>query len=277
VGVDRAGEQFLEACAAAGVPFGRMLTLGRQELLSAGTWADGYLRGLGASSVTTLDASSFEGADVVADLNRPLPAELRRTFDTVLDGGTVEHVFDVATALRSTLDAVAVGGHYLAISPADGWPGHGFYQLSPELYFRILSPDWGFRIRGAFVAELRRKPRWHRVADPAEIGRRGQWLIGRRTYTCVVAQRLRAIDLTERTVQQSDYTARWDGAAPDGAGGGPSGLRGLVWRAVPQAARRAYGELRQHHRDRLRDAAFTRVSATALAASISPADDRIRR
>src|SRR5262249_38979122 len=158
-------------CAGRGVDFSRTVMLGRQELARGG-YAESLFQELGARSVDSVDASEFEGASIVADLNKPLASDLRRRFTPVLHGGTPEHVFDVATALRSCADLVEQAGHYIAVSPANNWAGHGFYQFSPELFFRFLSTESGFRLRGTFLAELGPRQRWYRVPDARELGKR---------------------------------------------------------------------------------------------------------
>ena len=52
----------------------------------------------------------------------------------VVDGGTLEHVYDVPQAIRNILLMLRVGGIFLAESPVNGHAGHGCYQLSPEFY-----------------------------------------------------------------------------------------------------------------------------------------------
>src|SRR5574341_140267 len=56
---------------------------------------EAFLRLLGAETVQAMDVSDHEGAQIIHDLNRPIPPSLRGRFDMVLDGGTLEHVFDV--------------------------------------------------------------------------------------------------------------------------------------------------------------------------------------
>src|SRR4051812_42181779 len=54
-----------------------------------GTYADRFLRcGLETSQLEVIDASPYEGATIVHDLNTPLPIELVARFDAVIDGGT---------------------------------------------------------------------------------------------------------------------------------------------------------------------------------------------
>jgi hypothetical protein len=48
------------------------------------------------------------------------------------------------------MDLLKVGGTFVASTPANYFMGHGFYQFSPELFFRLFCPENGFRL-----AELR--------------------------------------------------------------------------------------------------------------------------
>jgi SAM-dependent methyltransferase len=276
VGIDAASAQFLAACRDGGVDYSRTITLGRQQMLDGSGYAEGFLGALGAEHVDSLDASAFEGATVVADLNHDLPAELRRRYSAVIDAGTLEHVFDLATALRSVLDLVAPNGHYIAISPANNWPGHGFYQFSPELLFRVLSPDAGFRIRGAFVIEHRSKPRWLTVADPAAVGERVAWRNRHRTSLAVVAQRVRIVDLATFVPQQSDYAARWETSAEPVGSGPTHTLKRLVWRAAPSPARHVYEAYVRRRRDSFDERYFRPIQASELALQIAPsAQDQV--
>ena len=268
MGLDSTSVRFLHACMRSGVDFTRTLTLGRQQMLESGEPADAFLQQLGAETVDSLDASSFEGATIIADLNRPLPAELEGSYTAVVDAGTLEHVFDVARAVRSTAGTVAVGGHYIAISPANNWPGHGFYQFSPELMFRMLSPAAGFEVRGAFVIEHRREARWFAVADPERVGSRVAWRSGQRASLAVVAQRTRICDLYDYVPQQSDYASRWGDEGAGGTGAPTGRLKEQVWRVAPPTARRVYESVIHARQERFDPRFFTRVDASGLASYI---------
>ncbi len=59
----------------------------------------------------SVDATSYEGATDQHDLNEGLPGRFRGRFDAVIDGGTLEHVFNLPVALKASMDAVKVGGY----------------------------------------------------------------------------------------------------------------------------------------------------------------------
>src|SRR4051794_39170398 len=115
MGLDINAVQFLVAARKQGVDFGQVLMLGRQSLnvfpaklarvleqeglpsesfrtaSSECAYAEPLFRSLGAKQVDALDASDFEGATLIHDLNLPLGDKFRERFDVVYDGGTLEH------------------------------------------------------------------------------------------------------------------------------------------------------------------------------------------
>ena len=132
----------------------------RHLLTESAGYCESLLRRLGALRADSMDISGYENCTVVHNLNEPLPRSLRQRYGLVLDGGTLEHVFDYPTAVRNALDAVRVGGHFAAIAPVNGYAGHGFYQLSPELFYRVLSPANGFRMVCALLKPLHWRSQW---------------------------------------------------------------------------------------------------------------------
>ena len=237
MGLNRRAIAFLSASRTLGVSFEQTLTIGRQNL-----WADerrivaafkesgfvitsseareiavggaGYaellLRRLGATRIDSLDASDYEGSTITHDLNEPFPGHLRRRYSVVLDAGSLEHVFNFPEALRGCLSAVRVGGHFIAITPANNFFGHGFYQFSPELYHRVLSRANGFRVSCVLVRAERRLARWYAVTDPAAHGRRITLSGGFPSLLYVVGRRIDDGDALDVFPQQSDYAASWE-------------------------------------------------------------------
>lgn len=93
-----------------------------------------------------MDISAYENADIIFDLNNnELPDELKNRFDYILDGGTTEHVFDYAQALRNVVKMLKVGGKVFHYIPATGWTNHGYYSLSPSLLADFYQTN-GFRV-----------------------------------------------------------------------------------------------------------------------------------
>ena len=56
-----------------------------------------------------IDFQLYEGSEIIVDLNEELPAELHEKYDIVFDGGSLEHVFDIALALQNLARAVTMG------------------------------------------------------------------------------------------------------------------------------------------------------------------------
>lgn len=251
MGIETHDVEFLVEARRLGVDFARTLTIGRQEvkvadadlarLLGPGPvpssrFAEPLFERLGATTVDSLDASPYEGATIVHDLNEPVDPSLHGRYTAVYDGGSLEHVFNFPVAIRSGMEMVAPGGHLLLQSPANNQCGHGFYQFSPELLYRVLSADNGFEVERMEAVELYRNRRYE-VADPAAVGGRVELTNARPVLLLVQARRTAVVPVLRRPPQQSDYTAAWGGAPPGRpasghtapAGGGRAGpLRPLV-------------------------------------------------
>jgi hypothetical protein len=111
------------------------------------------LLGLGALSV--LDVSAYEKADVVADLNDPAPPDLRGRFGLIVDGGTMEHVFDIRQGMMNTADMLRPGGRVVHFSPVNNYVNHGFVQLSPTFYHDYYTANGFEDVRGVILVQAR--------------------------------------------------------------------------------------------------------------------------
>lgn len=107
---------------------------------------------LGVRDVQALDYSSYEHAEIIHDLNQPVPPQLRGRFDVIVDAGTIEHVFDVRQSLANLALMLRPGGRVIHISPANNYTNHGFYQFSPTLFFDFYSAN-NFADLCGFIAE----------------------------------------------------------------------------------------------------------------------------
>jgi SAM-dependent methyltransferase len=172
-------------------------------------YAEPFFQAIGARKISAMDASSFEGAEFVHDLNQPLPESMKGRFDAVLDGGTVEHVFNVVEALRNTMELVRPGGHLFLNSPANNLCGHGFYQFSPEFFFRALSPENGFEVQRMIIHHVGPFGPWYEVNDPEAIRARVELITFTPVHLLVQARRVAVKPIFARMPQQSDYTVLW--------------------------------------------------------------------
>ena len=106
----------------------------------------GFFRGLGFQKIDALDISDYEGANIIGDLNDPALADkIKDRYDLIYDSGTIEHIFDAPTVLRTLSHLVRVGGAIVHATPANGFMDHGLWQCSPDL-FRAFYRSAGFSI-----------------------------------------------------------------------------------------------------------------------------------
>ena len=237
MGLDINAVQFLIDARRRGAEFGDVLTLGRQDLNvypakmaevleshgfpaaafkgdDKALYSEPCFQSLGAKGVSSMDASGFEGAGFIHDLNEPIGGELKERFDLVYDGGTLEHVFHFPMAMRNCMEMVKPGGHLFIHTITNNWCGHGFYQFSPELFFRALSPDNGFEVTRMVLHRVGPYGRWYEVSDPNAIRSRVELLTFTPVMLLIQAKRVKSVPIFARAPQQSDYTLRWQPANP---------------------------------------------------------------
>jgi hypothetical protein len=90
-------------------------------------------RALGNDRVRALDVSPYEGAEVIHNLNEPIPAALRECADFIVDGSTLDNVFDPAMALRNLAAMLRPGGRMLMVN---AWnTREGAYTLCSASWF----------------------------------------------------------------------------------------------------------------------------------------------
>ena len=171
---------------------------------------------LGVIRLSTLDISSFEGADIIHDMNDPIPENLEKSFDVVVDGGTLEHIFNFPTAITNCMRMLKEGGNLFIFSMANNHCGHGFYQFSPELFFRILQAENGFETKSVILlkhpfpgAELSRKQECFKVQDPRTLGKRSLLVTNSPVGIMVHAEKKAHRDIFKQYPQQSDYVIKW--------------------------------------------------------------------
>ena len=69
---------------------------------------------LGVETVEFLDHSDYEGAGLIVDLNEPIPPALESGYDFIIDGGTLDNVFNPPQAVMNLSRMLKPGGRLLA-------------------------------------------------------------------------------------------------------------------------------------------------------------------
>jgi SAM-dependent methyltransferase len=191
----------------------------------------------GASHVDSLDNSKYEGASVIFDMNSPLPVSARK-YDTIFDGGSLEHIFNVPQALANVSRLCNPGGQILHVLPSNNFCGHGFWQFSPELFFSLYSKENGYSETEIFIARPLQLRKWLKVIQPAN---------GQRVNICssdplyvLVRTVLGNAQYSHRDIQQSDYLFEWKAGPKPQPGNGEKGIVGRVksWAKKTSLARK---------------------------------------
>ena len=88
---------------------------------------------LGFERYDDLDFDSSEGATIQHDMNTPVPERLHNKYDFIFENGTIEHIFDIKTAMGNIARMARVGGGVSHGSPLDAF-NHGFYNFSINFF-----------------------------------------------------------------------------------------------------------------------------------------------
>lgn len=236
MGIDLNSVQLLIQARKSGVSFRNIATLGRQRLLGdrgallsvlrrsgyevppdlarklmdpETEYAEDFFRLLGAERICAIDFSDFEGAQILHDMNYPIPNSLIDSFDLVLDGGTLEHIFDLANSLRNAAQMVRPNGWFISLTQTNNFCGHGFYQFSPELFYRFFCPKNGYKTEECLIWEDIPRSVFYRVPDPDAVQTRINLTSKYGTYMMVRARRIGQAT-RDFVPQQSDYVRLWD-------------------------------------------------------------------
>lgn len=161
------------------------------------TNAEALFKLLGAANVYAADVSTYENPDVLIDLNIPIEDKYLNKFDTIIDVGTLEHVFDICTALNNLCNMLKIGGCIALILPCSNAIDHGFYSFSPTLMFDYFSAN-GF---GNFSCYLRE-------GSPFLFERKGRLFKYARVDKEIPLLSCRGIEVAFFATKESDTTPR---------------------------------------------------------------------
>ncbi|MBF0316639.1 MAG: hypothetical protein HQL04_00560 [Nitrospirae bacterium] len=110
------------------------------------------LLGIPQSDYYDVDKHDFDKPKLLADLEQPFGDEYVERFNTVIDGGTLEHTFDIKSVMSNIVRVLRVGGYVYHLSPVNNFINHGFYQLSPTLFHDFYTLN-GFEVVDSYLLE----------------------------------------------------------------------------------------------------------------------------
>jgi hypothetical protein len=123
----------------------------------------------------------------------------------IVDGGTLEHIFNVRTALDNLTNNLKVGGIIIHLNPSNNWNGHGLYQFSPGFYATYYNNLNGYENTNIFIIKS---------DNPKKIYKTNTKFVERlelkssSRLECVVITELHS-RIKRKSIYQKDYEVRW--------------------------------------------------------------------
>ena len=118
---------------------------------------------LGLDDYSAADTDD-ERAVYTVDLNQPVG--LGRKFDVITDFGTLEHVFNIGTAIKFIHDHLEIGGIALHVLPTRGDYNHGFFNIHSTFYLDLCAANDYELVDLRFLPEFSRQGTFRHREDP---------------------------------------------------------------------------------------------------------------
>tara|TARA_R110002072_G_scaffold51679_7_gene138511 strand:- start:550 stop:1044 length:495 start_codon:yes stop_codon:yes gene_type:complete len=110
------------------------------------------------------------------------------------------------------MELTQVGGHFMGIYPCNNFFGHGFYQFSSELFYRVFCKANGFEIIDVVLFVDDMETEFYNVPDTSETHQRIQFINTKPVYIYVLAKRIELTNLFKNQPLQMDYAQiKWKG------------------------------------------------------------------
>jgi SAM-dependent methyltransferase len=91
-------------------------------------------------TINALDASRYEGCDIVHDMNIPIPEGLNGIADFIFDGSCLDNIFDPAMAIRGFSRMLRPGGRMMLVEHGTAIQG-ALVAFSPEWFFDFFAAN----------------------------------------------------------------------------------------------------------------------------------------
>jgi hypothetical protein len=199
-----------------------VLTLGRQNILELPKsskytyknmeYAENYLQFLMPNAnIESIDVSKYEGATYECDLGENLSNELHQSlaskFDLVIDFGTTDHIYNFPMALLNSSTFLNKNGVIIHALCANNWINHGFYQISPDLFYSLYSEKNGYSNTQVFLSINKKNKYFYRV-NKTIGGKRATAESASETYVVAIST-LGSNGFSHSKIYQTDWLPKW--------------------------------------------------------------------
>jgi len=166
-----------------------------------------FLENFGSTQVDSYDISDYEGCSHIVDFSKKIKSNIT-TYDTILEFGNLEHIFNVSTAIENIQSMTKINGIIIHANPANSFCGHGFYQFSPEFFYSIYSEDNGFAKTRVFLVnyDSYKNKYFYEVLKP-QNGNRVEFSSKHCLGNYVVTKKIKKVE--KKFFYQSDYLYHW--------------------------------------------------------------------
>jgi hypothetical protein len=147
-----------------------------EEISPNKAFAEKLLKCFNFNNIDSLDYSSYENATIIHNLNKPIPYHYKK-YDLIVDGGTIEHVFNLPQVFENIINLLDINGIFVSIACNNNYSGHGFYQYSPDVFASTMQSKYGMQLLSLNVAKLHTEP--HEWVDVSIINNNSD---GRNTF-----------------------------------------------------------------------------------------------
>ena len=158
-----------------------------------------------AKKVDSIDISAFEEATIIHDMNQMIPKKYHKKFDTVINYGSLEHIFNFPVAIMNCSLMLKPGGQIFHIFPANNFCGHGFYQFSPELFSSLYNKKNGYTQTDIFIGDLSDYKNIYKV----KIKKRHRINIMSKNETNLFVRTIKNKNFSHSNIQQISYLDEW--------------------------------------------------------------------
>lgn len=176
-------------------------------------YAENYLQSLMPSAnIESIDNSKYQGATYEADLGENMSdvlfQSLNQKFDLIIDFGTTDHIYNFPMALFNSSTFLNKNGVIIHALCANNWINHGFYQISPDLFYSLYSEKNGYSNTEVFLSINKKTKHFYRVNKT--IGtKRATAESASETYVLAMST-LGSNGFSHSQIYQTDWLPRWN-------------------------------------------------------------------